>query len=340
MMSSWHTAVKPQSYDVFIYKSTGAQSGNRFNSWSDLMTAITKQEGAKTIVFEQDETIPTGTWNLDYVTLRGNSNEYNAGGYTLTFGDNTYIADDPKVFGFHSLLLKSTSTTGHICTFTSNAFTLLVDTVANVQSSASYEFFASSVAGQNIIALRNSARWSLVGGSTKALFKFTGGAFSQQIIISRGDGSVVQNNTLSSTNAQILIDIIGSVNQNLARYPITNTGFTAGATVLLTLTNISATGYYTETKAVADSPYTLLSEVGYLRCNAVGGAMTVNLPAAIGKGRLVTIKKIDSSANAVTIDGNSSETIDGATTYSLAAQYDVVQMIDAATGVWEITSTG
>lgn len=327
-----------QSYDVFIYNSTGAQSGNRFNSWSDLMTAIAKQEGAKTIVFEQDETIPAGSWNLDYVTLKGNGLEYNAGGYTITFGDNTTISSwlNPS---FHSLLLKSTSTTGHICTFT-YAINLLCDTVSNVQSSSSYEFFTSSYAGQNIIALRNSARWSLVGGSTKALFKFTGSAFGQQVILSRGDGAVVQNNTLSSTNSQILIDIIGSVNQNLAKYPITNTGFTAGATVLLTLTNISATGYYTETKAVADSPYTLLSEVGYLRCNAVGGAMTVNLPAAIGKGRLVTIKKIDSSANAVTIDGNSSETIDGATTYSLAAQYDVVQMIDAATGVWEITSTG
>ena len=323
-----------QSYDVFIYKSTGAQSGNRFNSWSDLMTAIAKQEGAKTIFFEADETIPAGSWNLDYVTLRGNGSEYNAGGYTLTFGDNTTISSW-LVPSFHSLLLKSTSTTGHICTFT-GAFSLLVDTVANVQSSSSYEFFASSYAGQNIILVRNSGRWSLVGGSTKELFKFTGSAFAQQVIFLRGDGAVVQNNTLSSTNAQILVDIIGSVNQNLARYPITNTGFTAGATVLLTLTNISATGYYTETKAVADSPYTLLSEVGYLRCNAVGGAMTVNLPAAIGKGRLVTIKKIDSSANAVTIDGSGSETIDDATTLVLLNQYDAVMLIDAATGKWDI----
>lgn len=330
------TVIKKQSYDIFIYNSAGAQTGNRYNSWSDLMTAITKQEGAKTIQFEQDETIPAGSWNLDYVTLKGNGNEYNAGGYTITFGDSTTISSW-LVPSFHSLLLKSTSTTGHICTFTT-AFTLNCDTVTNVQSSATYEFFASSYAGQNIIALSNSARWSLIAG--KPLFKFTGSAFAQQVILSRGDGAVVQNNTLSSTNSQILIDIIGSVNQNLASYPATHSAFTVGAGVYLGLTNVSALNYYAVTKAVADSPYTLASEVGYLRANAVGGAMTINLPAAIGKGRLVTIKKIDSSANAVTIDGNSSETIDGATTYSLAAQYDVVQMIDAATGVWEITSTG
>lgn len=328
------TVIKPQSYETFIYKSTGAQLGNRYNSWSDLMTAITKQEGPKTIQFEQDETIPTGTWNLDYVTLRGNGSEYNAGGYTITFGDNTTISSW-LVPGYHSLLLKSTSTTGHICTFT-GAFSLLVDTVANVQSSATYEFFNSTYAGQNIITIRNSGRWSLVGGSTKALFKFSGSAFAQQVILWRGDGAVVQNNTLSSTNSQILIDIIGSVNQNLASYPITNTGFTAGATVLRTLTNISATGYYPQTKAVADSPYTLTSETGYLRANAVGGNMTVNLPAAIGNGRLVTIKKIDSSTNTVTIDGSGSETIDGATTYVLNTQYQSVQMLDAASGVWEI----
>lgn len=323
-----------QSYETFIYNSSGSQTGNRFNSWSDLMTAITKQEGAKTIQFEQDETIPAGSWNLDYVTLKGNGAEFNAGGFTITFGDNTTISSW-LVPGFNSLLLKSTSTTGHICTFTT-AFSLLCETVSNVQSSSSYEFFASSYAGQNIIALRNSARWSLVGGSTKPLMKFTGGAFSQQVILSRGDGAVVQNNTLSSTNSQIFIDIIGSVNGNNAGYPNSSSAFSVGFFLPLTLTNISAAAFYAKTKSVSDSPYTLLSEDGYLRADAAGGNMTVNLPAAVGNGRLVSIKKIDSSGNTVTIDGSGSETIDGATTYVLTTQYQGVQLIDAASGVWDI----
>lgn len=338
MMSSWHTTVKPQSYDVFIYKSTGAQSGNRFNSWSDLMTAITKQEGAKTIQFEQDETIPAGSWNLDYVTLKGNGLEYNAGGYTITFGDSTTISSwlNPS---FNSLLLKSTSTTGHICTFTSAYGSLSCSNVSNVQSSATYEFFASSYAGQNIIALNDYARWSLVGGSTKALFKFTGSAYGQQVILARGDGSVVQNNTLSSTNSQILVDIIGSVNQNLASYPITNSGFTAGAMVKLTLTNISAAGYYPISITSSASPYTLVSEAGLLLANTASGNITVNLPAAYGGGRLVTVVKT-SASNTLTLDGNSSETINGATTYAMTADNEVVQIVDGASGKWYITSTG
>lgn len=325
-------------YSIFIYNSSGGQANNRFNDWADLMAAIALVEGPKQIIFEQNETIPTGAWNLDYVTLRGNGQEYNAGGYTITWGDNTTISSW-LVPGFNSLLMKSTSTTGHICTFT-GAFSLLCDTVTNVQSSASYEFFASSYAGQNIIALNNSARWSLVGGSTKALFKFTGAAFGQQIILSRGDGSVVQNNTLSSTNSQIYIDIIGSVNQNLANYPGTHSAMSIGAGVYLGLTNVSALNFYVQTKATADSPYTLVSEAGFLRCNAAAGNMTVNLPAAIGNGRLVTIKKIDSSGNTVTIDGNGSETIDGATTKTLTVQYQVIQFIDAASGVWDVINYG
>lgn len=335
MAKTQATFVKPQSYETFIYNSSGSQTGNRFNSWSNLMTAITKQEGAKTIIFEQDETIPTGSWNLDYVLLKGNGLEYSSGGYTITFGDNTTISSWLTP-GINSLLLKSTSTTGHICTFT-YAFNLLCDTVSNVQSSASYEFFASSYAGQNIIALRNSARWSLIAG--KPLFKFTGGAFSQQIILSRGDGAVVQNNTFSSTNTQILVDIIGSVNGNIANYPITNTGLTVGFFLPLTLTNISAAAFYTKNKAFADTPYTLLSEDGYIRWNAAGGNVVHNLPATTGNGRLVSIKKVDATANTVTITPNGADTIDGAATYVLNAQYQFVQLIDAAAGAWDVINT-
>lgn len=332
-----------QSFDVFVYNSSlsdsarDARGKNVHNDWSELMTAIALQAGAKTIFFEQDETIPSGSWNLDYVTLRGNGNEYNAGGFTLTFGNNTTISSW-LVPSFHSLLLKSTSTTGHICTFT-YAFSLVCDTVSNVQSSSSYEFFASSYSGQNIIALRNSARWSLVGGSTKPLMKFTGGAFGQQIIISRGEGAVLNNNTLSSTNAQILIDIIANVNGNLANYPITNTGFTVGFFLPLALTNVSALAYYTKTKAFADTPYNLLSEDGYVRWNAAGGNCVQNLPVSLGLGRLVSFKKLDASANTVTITPNGADTIDGAANYVLNAQYQKVQLIDAVAGTWDVINT-
>lgn len=58
--------------------------------------------------------------------------------------------------------------------------------------------------------------------------------------------------------------------------------------------------------------------------DASGGAFSITLPtvADAGDGFEITIKKIDSGSNAVTVDGAGSETIDGATTYDLAAQWD------------------
>jgi hypothetical protein len=87
---------------------------------------------------------------------------------------------------------------------------------------------------------------------------------------------------------------------------------------------------------VAHTPYTVLAVDDTLRCNAVGGAITVNLPAATGSGRILNIKKIDASAYVVTVDGSGGETIDGATTKEIGSQYDNLQIQDAAAGIWDI----
>ena len=58
---------KPQGYAQFVYNSSGSQSGNRFNSWSDLYAKLFTVEGNRQIVFEQNETLPAGTYNLDGV---------------------------------------------------------------------------------------------------------------------------------------------------------------------------------------------------------------------------------------------------------------------------------
>jgi hypothetical protein len=41
----------------------------------------------------------------------------------------------------------------------------------------------------------------------------------------------------------------------------------------------------------------------------------------------LTIKKVDASANTVTVDGNAAETIDGVTTKVLSAQYASISII-------------
>jgi hypothetical protein len=59
-----------------------------------------------------------------------------------------------------------------------------------------------------------------------------------------------------------------------------------------------------------------------VHCNATSAAFTVTLPAAASYlGKVYTVRKIDASGNAVTIDGNGAETIDGAATQSLSSQW-------------------
>lgn len=62
-----------------------------------------------------------------------------------------------------------------------------------------------------------------------------------------------------------------------------------------------------------------------LTCDATGGAVTLTLPAVSGNdGLVIAFKRTNSGANAVILDGNASETIDGATTLTLSTQYDAV----------------
>lgn len=77
-----------------------------------------------------------------------------------------------------------------------------------------------------------------------------------------------------------------------------------------------------------------------LLCDATSASFTVTLQAAATAldGFRIIVKKTDSTANTVTIDGNSSETIDGALTKVLSSQYDVVEIVCDGSN-WNIVST-
>lgn len=87
--------------------------------------------------------------------------------------------------------------------------------------------------------------------------------------------------------------------------------------------------YVTKTGA-----YTATNDDYIIDCTS--GSFTVTLPASSGRtGRILIIK--NSGAGTITVDGNASETIDGATTYSLATQYATVQIVSDGTN-WKIIS--
>ena len=89
---------------------------------------------------------------------------------------------------------------------------------------------------------------------------------------------------------------------------------------------ISVSSTYTAT----DLDFTILAD-------ASSGALTVTLPdAAVVEGKILAVKKTDSSGAAVTVDGNGSQTIDGGT-QGLASQYDSL-LIQSDGSNWHVLS--
>lgn len=77
-------------------------------------------------------------------------------------------------------------------------------------------------------------------------------------------------------------------------------------------------------KSAKTTTYSATGNDDVISVDASGGSWTLSLPAAASNtGKILTIVRTDQTlANAVTIDGNASETINGSTTRKLATQYE------------------
>ena len=71
--------------------------------------------------------------------------------------------------------------------------------------------------------------------------------------------------------------------------------------------------------------------------DATAGAVTVTLPKASDSlGRILLVKKLDASANAVTIDGDGTETIDNLASVAITTQNTTVRMLCDGLAWWRI----
>jgi hypothetical protein len=86
--------------------------------------------------------------------------------------------------------------------------------------------------------------------------------------------------------------------------------------------------------------YTATIADSLIRADANSAGFTITLPTAAsmfvnGLGFMITVKKIDSSANIVTVQANGAETIDGANTATIGFQYQAVSFISNGTS-WDV----
>lgn len=103
----------------FIYNSSGVQEGTRYNDWADLMTAVgdIAYGGTRSILFEQDETIPTAGmpvdgWDLNGAGFTGVPGSSPSAGTSkvITFPDGCKLKNPGVEFLAHGLIFHSTST--------------------------------------------------------------------------------------------------------------------------------------------------------------------------------------------------------------------------------------
>lgn len=112
------------------------------------------------------------------------------------------------------------------------------------------------------------------------------------------------------------------------------------ATTVNTLLRPSVTGEWTGAPSVGDveanvqamvsiddtdSPYDMSVNETIVLADATDGTITINLPpVATAAGKVITVKKVGTGTNAITLDPNESETIEGASNYAaLDAANDV-----------------
>ena len=89
--------------------------------------------------------------------------------------------------------------------------------------------------------------------------------------------------------------------------------------------------------SVTTTPYNAGTNLGYvvLLVDSTSAPITINLPTAANNTDCFVIKKIDSSANSVTIDANGTETIDGSLTARIAVRYTSLTIVTDGTN-WHI----
>jgi len=90
----------------------------------------------------------------------------------------------------------------------------------------------------------------------------------------------------------------------------------------------------TRTIHLITSDTTIDATYDAIEVDASGGPVTITLPLAAANASQFDVKKIDSSANTVTIDPNGTETIDDGATAVLTVQYENITFYSNLTEWW------
>jgi hypothetical protein len=250
---------------VFEYNSGGSQSGNIYNTWSDLVTALNAIGGQKVISFTDPagDTIPAGTWDLGDTILTS--------GTPLWLMSPVTLADGCQFTSSWTGKLKSIYVAGQSNSEIMTAgsyFTLDLDgaSLVNNGSAPMFEFTDASV----YIMLRN---YVSISTSPGVIANFSG--TTSQVGILAMSGSITVDSASLTGTIDTLFQDSATASYNGGNFPVFS-----GLTTLSGVTNI------TESRArlVGYTPTTLTS-------TNVQDALD-ELAAGVGGGGVTTVNTL------------------------------------------------
>ena len=183
---------------------------------------------------------------------------------------------------------------------------------------------------------------SLTGGTTGCLDKIDGADLADKdialVILSTGDVYeywLDDDSAAGESSPDIIAPDNNGGDKRWLLKSINNQDLTTDASP--TFGGLTLTGGFKANLVTKTANYTATNADYTILCNASGGSFTVTLPTvASHTNRIYNIKKIDSSANTVTVDGNASETIDDSTTAVLTTQYESITIQSDGSEWWII----
>lgn len=268
---------------------------------------------ARRIVFTDSGTTGNtgGFVKIDVATSGANAVGFSIGGagnWTAASGTNRVVQVTPRFLqtgtaGYTALLVNPTETS------VGSGPRLLLDLQANDVSKLSVASTGNITLAEGVNIATGTTTGTQIGTSTTQKVGFLG-----------VNPVAIQGST---TDLGTVLSNFGFRNSGSA-YTITTSG-------TVQLTGGVRLGGSADTAATISL---LTSSSPNRFADATANAITYTLPSTSSIGYTFTIKKIDSSANVVTING----TIDGATNYTLTARYKYVTVVSTSTsGVWYIT---
>ena len=274
------------------------------------------------------------TFGKQLVYIRG-------GAAGLLFSDN--LLAEPCQTSGSEFVLGSVEDVGE-ASFIGNSFTqstrYLSGTVASYSAGGPTIGFDSVASSQTNYYV---GAYVLVGAERIAITAYNGTTRVATLASAFSSAPTPGSSTYTVVSARTCSIGVNSGRANNKTWTLANNDFVrSGVSVpgySVTAASISITWPAGGIKTVsADYTATLFDET--ILVDATSAARTVTLPTtANGRcmNKIYTIKKIDSSGNAVTIDANASETIDGALTQTLASQWNALTL-KADSSTWSVLS--